>query len=96
MDLSYNLKAGPPEAPRWRREPSKSKQLFIALAIAIILTLSCLASVQLSYDQQGKNWFWEVGDDRGNGWHYERPERTQYLLGVGKADITGYDNDSSS
>lgn len=90
MDLSHGMKAGPSEALRPRHELSKSKRLFNALAIAIILTLSCLAFAQLFLDQQRKTWFQGVGGNQRNGWNYESSKRTQYLLGVGKADITGY------
>lgn len=85
-----DLKAGPSEPTlRWTHEPSKSKRLFKALAIAIILSLGCFAFTQLSRDRQ--NIIWGKGvNHNSNEWHHESSKRTQYLLGVGKADITGY------
>ena len=92
MNSLQNLKAGPSEAQhRWRGETSKSQRLFNALTIVIVVSLGCFAFVQLFLVQQKQTWFWrQAGDQNSKEWYHESSKRTQYLLGVGKADITGY------
>jgi hypothetical protein len=92
MDTLLDLKAGPSKAQaRWKRQTTTSQGFFKALATALVLALSCLAFIRLFLDQQKHIWFWEKGaNHENNEWHHESSTRTQYLLGVGKADITGY------
>ena len=92
MNLFQDVKAGPSSTrPQWTREASKSQRLFKALAVVIVFSLGCFSFVQLFLDKQKTIWFWEKeGNPKGNDWHHESSKRTQYLLGVGKADITGY------
>jgi hypothetical protein len=92
MNLYHDVKAGPSNTrSQWTREASKSQRLFKALAVVIAVSLGCFSFVQLFLDHQKIIWFREKeGNPKGNDWHHESLERTQYLLGVGRADITGY------
>jgi neutral ceramidase len=92
MDSFQDVKAGPSETrSQWTRQPTISQRLFKALAIVIIISLGCFAFAQLFLNQQKLFRFWEKGSNRnGNEWHHDSSKKTQYLLGVGKADITGY------
>ncbi|KAG0651917.1 N-acylsphingosine amidohydrolase 2 [Hyphodiscus hymeniophilus] len=91
MESLQHRKAGPSEAQSlWRRESSKRKRLSRAIAFLLALALGCFAFTRLILDNQRETWVWgKLGNQGSNGWSHESSNRTQYLLGVGKADITG-------
>jgi hypothetical protein len=97
MASFQDLKAGPSKLSRAHQTDRivSSSRLRLFRVLAIVLCLGCFGLSQLLLNQDELFWFWgEGGVPKGNDsfkWHHESP-RTQYLLGVGKADITGYDS----
>lgn len=98
MEYSYESKAGPSaqpdwaprEVPRWRRNIGA---ILKALAIGAVLALVYVAFVHTRLDKQTHSWFWDLDDSYGaQAGEQATSKGSQYLLGVGKADITGYDN----
>jgi neutral ceramidase len=46
--------------------------------------------MRLSHDGVEENWLWRMITQDGNRNEHESARGSQYLLGVGKADITGF------
>jgi hypothetical protein len=90
MDSLQNSKAGPSEArPQWKYETPKSRRSLVL--IAILFSLGSFALFHLLLGQQEQTRYWDkAGNLHSNGWFQNGSNKTQYLLGVGKADITGY------
>lgn len=67
------------------------KAIVKAIAILFVLGIGYAAFVHTRLDKQRYSWFWDLDDSYGAqvGGHASS-KRSQYLLGVGKADITGY------
>jgi len=95
MDAFQDLKAGPSEVQsRWAPENRKWKRQVVALVKALsIVTFLVLAYAAFSYLflANGRQlWAWELlGSQNGNAGQQENSKGNRYLLGVGKADITG-------
>jgi neutral ceramidase len=91
MDQHYDSKAGPSQLqPRWSEQRSGwRRQTLKAIAFVAALALGYLAFVHLSHDGLESNWLWRTTTQDGNRKEGESSRRSQYLLGVGKADITG-------
>jgi len=75
------------ETPRWQR---RLGALIKATAIAAVLVLGYTAFVPLSFDHERKSWSWMFSSQQHSGEQYETRKGSQFLIGVGKADITGY------
>jgi neutral ceramidase len=88
MDQILDQKAGPSQShPSWTQESSRwRRQIVKATALITALVLGCMAFVRLSYRLESA-WFWELAGQGGD--EYGSSKGSQYLLGVGKADITG-------
>jgi len=65
----------------------KYGRIFKAMCCALIVVLGYIAFLGLSRDGSKQLWAWKLGGNT-NGEH--QAGGSQYLLGVGKADITGY------
>lgn len=61
-----------------------------AVAILFVLGMGYAAFEHARLDKQRYSWFWDLDDSYGDrtGEH-ESSKGSKYLLGVGKADITG-------
>jgi neutral ceramidase len=92
MDRLHDSKAGPSQhpprrnqhKPRWRRQPLK------AIALVAALALGYLAVVRLYVLGFESSWLWKSHDS--NGKERVSAKGSRYLLGVGKADITGLES----
>lgn len=91
MDQSRLLKAGPSEvstrapedSPRW-------KQLARLILLFLALSFAYSAFHQLYHHTGNRLWLWGPGGGDNDGQkHQENFHGSLYLLGVGKADITG-------
>lgn len=95
MEPLYESKAGPSaeqewsrEVPRWRRN---IQALVKTIAIIAALAVGYVAFVHMKLDGQKYSWFWDLDDSYGaQAGVHASSKGSQYLLGVGKADITGY------
>ncbi len=89
MRQVYDQKAGPSQAQtrsaqaasRWRR------QIFMAALIVAVLILGYV--VRQSHYDEISSWFWRLNGQNREAKGHETSRGSQYLLGVGKADITG-------
>lgn len=96
MDYLYKSKADPSiqqewprEAPRW---PRNIQTLVKTVTIVALLAGGYVAFLHTRLDKQRYSWFWDLEED-GYGTQagaHATSKGSQYLLGVGKADITGY------
>jgi neutral ceramidase len=91
MNQLHHSKAGPSQAqPRWSQDKSGwRRQTLKAIAFVAALALGYLAFVRLYHDGLESNWLWRTTSQDGNGKDGGNGKGSQYLLGVGKADITG-------
>jgi len=88
MDLGRVAKAGPSELtakspPRQRRFGVIGRLLLAVLALALIHGI-----LNHTFGLQN-GLFWRWATQQKSGWQDEPFKGSQYLLGVGKADITG-------
>jgi len=93
MDSLLEMKAGPSGAlelaPQRASKSTNTRRRFLAALVAALLFSICLFFLKW-YPSTGSLWFMESD----NGEPHARPtspDGDKYLLGVGKADITGYD-----
>jgi len=78
----YGTKDG--RSQRWRKVP------FQTLLIAVTLIVTYCAYSLVFGDGRNQVWQWKLEGDSGEtGGVYGSSQGGQYLLGVGKADITG-------
>ena len=91
MDHLDGWKAGPSEQPRWMlQDTTKRRQIgaFIkAVSVLAILVVGYFAFIHLSGSTNDWTFRLDGGHTSSEG-QDDRPG-SQYLLGVGKADITG-------
>ena len=88
MDQIHDQKAGPSQSPpSWTQESSRWRRRIVkATALITALVLGYMAFVRLSHKLESA-WFRELA---GQGAYDSGSSKgSQYLLGVGKADITG-------
>ncbi len=95
MDLVQSMKAGPSiTKAAWstgRTSATKHARNFIAAtSTVIILAFLYVAFGNVSLEPFGSRWSLLFGNG-GNSVHSGGLRGDQYLLGVGKADITGYE-----
>jgi neutral ceramidase len=95
MHHLYESKAGPSAEPEWPREVPRWRRNLQALvktiAIVTILAVGYVAFVHTKVDRQRYSWFWDLDDSYGaQAGAHATTKGSKYLLGVGKADITGY------
>ena len=95
MDHLSKSKAGPSQVPHsWFQEGSNRRglvwSLTRSLSVLVIFLLGYAALIGLSPDKKWKVWDWNLqGSQDDKTGHYDDSDGSQYLLGVGKADITG-------
>lgn len=90
MDKEVNMEAGPLESSKWEeapvtRERPKRSRIPRVLAFVTSLVLGYFVIARLFSGDSGFLWgqgFWRHSRIDGKG--------SKYLIGVGKADITGY------
>ena len=94
----HNPKAGPTQGqPRWNQQTStRRRHAAKAIVLVAALLLGCMTFVSVSRDGLDSDWLWRMTGQSGNENEHERAKGSQYLLGVGKADITGLDSSISS
>jgi hypothetical protein len=94
MNRLTSSKAGPSQAqPQWTRKSSKWRglvgSLIKALSIGAVLLLGYAAFTD-SFLHKRQGWFWKFqGSQDDKPGQYGNSKGSRYLLGVGKADITG-------
>jgi len=93
MDPVNVAKAGPSEFTTPERSARQRRSRVIQLIGKLVLGLFFLALiykglVRVFDDQNGRFWSWDAKQNSGVG-QDEQSGGSQYLLGVGKADITG-------
>ena len=59
------------------------------MAFVAALVLGYITFVRLFHGGVEVNWIWRTTNQDGSGNEHESATGSQYLLGVGKADITG-------
>jgi neutral ceramidase len=98
MKQPHDVKAGPSQPqPRWIQQTSRwRRQIVKAIALVAALMLGYMAFVRLSRSSVGINWIWRTTSQDGNEHERESAKGSQYLLGLGKADITGFEIRNSS
>lgn len=91
MEEHHDSKAGPSQPqPRWMQRTSRwQRQAVKAIALVVVVTLGYIAFVRLSNDGFEANWLWRTTSQAGYGNKHGSSKGSQYLVGVGKADITG-------
>jgi len=96
MDPVLNVKAGlSHRQPRWIQQTTGwRRQSAKAIAIVMVFVLGYSAFLHLSHTEV--NWIWRTTGqyEKDNG--HTSARGSQYLLGVGKADITGLESRSLS
>ena len=88
MNQAQDLKAGPSIASIRPRRASSWQRSIQAICIFLALLLGYSTFTEISKGGQGLIWKWTYGGEK-NG-QEQSSKGSQYLLGVGKADITGY------
>lgn len=87
------LKAGPSERPRWNLETSKwrrqAKALIMAGPVVAFFLMGYFSFGYFSAARHDWTLRWPGDESRLGGWQEKSSRGSQYLLGVGKADITG-------
>jgi neutral ceramidase len=88
MNQVRYLKAGPSDASLRPRRPSQWQRSVQILFIFLLLVLGYVTFTNLFNNGEGQVWKWNNSgnEDGGRG---KGLKGSQYLLGVGKADITG-------
>jgi hypothetical protein len=94
MDLPQTMKAGPSttQAPWSTRATPRTKHarnFVVAISTVVILAFLYLSLEGRSLEAFTSSWSLLFGNS-GSGRHLGNLRGDQYLLGVGKADITGY------
>jgi neutral ceramidase len=94
MDQLHDSKAGPSQPqPRWRQQASRWRlQAIKATVLVAAVVLGYMAFVRLYHGGLEVNWLWRTINQDGNRNEHESAKGNQYLLGVGKADITGLES----
>ena len=68
----------------WRR-------VFRLIGLFLVAGVACASLYHLSFDITNRSWNWPaLGEQNDEHTHQEHAGRSMYLLGVGKADITGF------
>jgi neutral ceramidase len=89
----HDQKAGPsqPQPKKWTQERSRWQcQIIKAAVLVTALVLGYIAFMRLSHRAKS-TWFWRLAGQGGDWNEHGSSNGSQYLLGVGKADITGLD-----
>jgi hypothetical protein len=92
MEVNEEAKAGPSIQTEWSPTTQRKKrtQHFVLAAVLLLVsTYLFLNLANISGNGFSWQWFWQSGNDE-NLIKPANPDGDQYLLGVGKADITGY------
>jgi neutral ceramidase len=91
MDPFQDLKAGPSEdQPRLAPDSSKLRRFIKLGCIAIALLLACAVFTEKSFYGRKQGWIWRLHEEYGSSENHQKHSNgSLYLLGVGKADITG-------
>ena len=89
MDPALDGKAGLSQRqPRWVQKTTGWRcQSVKAIALITVFALSFSAFLHLSHNEV--NWLWGTTGQYGKNDEHKSARGSQYLLGVGKADITG-------
>lgn len=88
MNRAQDLKAGPSDNTFQRRRPSQWQRSIQILCIFLVLLLGYATLRNFLPLGEGRLWNWNLLGEESVG--RKSSKGTQYLLGVGKADITGY------
>lgn len=88
MNQLQELKAGPSAARSKPRQASKWQYMLKALSIIIVLFLGYTTFFNEFFSERRQIWSWDLYRGKHRG-HDNVLKGSQYLLGVGKADITG-------
>jgi neutral ceramidase len=91
MNQVPDLKAGPSEdQPQQSQRSSPRRSVTKLLWRLLALVFALVVTFQLSLKIRNQTWIWTPHGEYDEGQkHQERPHNGVYLLGVGKADITG-------
>jgi neutral ceramidase len=92
MEDTQDLKAGPlEEKPRFTETQRWRGRINLRLVFALVLIfLACVTFLKAPPDNAWGSWGWDLYEDGDGGEaHHESSKGSKYLLGVGKADITG-------
>lgn len=90
MDNPQKSKAGPSTRVPLRAPPEVRRSSFTrSLYVAIVALIGCVVVITLSPEAGIQSW-WKPKGSSFNGEQHKSLKGSQYLLGVGKADITGY------
>jgi neutral ceramidase len=96
MNHLYDQKAGPSQArPSWTKETSKWRRQTVK-AVVVVTALLLGYMVYRSHSGAKSSWSWKLNGQDGDGKEHGSSKGSQYLLGVGKADITGLESNSTS
>jgi neutral ceramidase len=88
MDPIFNVKGGPFQPqPRWIQQAGWRRQTVKFIALVTALALGYLAFLHLSHSEGSV--IWRVKGHNGKDNEHKSEKGSQFLLGVGKADITG-------
>lgn len=93
QDIDSEKKAGPsPSLPGLRNKKSTTRLTFLISAIFFASTLLLLA-IAAPPSVRDKLTLWQDYESSQQDWVPSSAAGEEYLLGVGKADITGYASD---
>lgn len=89
-------KAGPPELPEWNAPPkskwrAQATSLLKVFTAAVLILVAYALYVWFLDGHPDVRWRWMSKPDLELELERGGPEGSKYLLGVGKADITGYE-----
>jgi len=89
--IKYDDKrAGTSFPPSPARRMSRFTSLMVLISTVLLASLLLLFSVTTTNDAARRLKFWLGTETSEYGWDQPAVEGDEYLLGVGKADITGY------
>jgi len=83
------MKVVPSNASQWSEASKRRGPWLTATSAIAILIVGCLAYIHLGFESYMHGWDEDLGAHGFDGGQRESSKGSQYLLGVGKADITG-------